>query len=159
MDEGRFEPRIVGFLCRWCSYTGADLAGTSRIQYPPNVNPIRVMCSGRVDPTFIVKALADGADGVLIAGCHPGDCHYQEGNYKTMRRYPMLLNLLDQFGIERERVRLEWVSASEGDRFAEVVREFTETVRALGPLNWKGKPTPTAAGEPAQLEKVEAYVS
>jgi F420-non-reducing hydrogenase iron-sulfur subunit len=131
-----FEPKIVGFLCRWCSYTGADLAGTSRIHYPPNVVPIRVMCSGRVDPTFILKALADGADGVLIAGCHPGDCHYDEGNYKTMRRYPLLLKMLDQFKIERERVRLEWVSASEGDRFAAVVKELTETVRKLGPLNW-----------------------
>ena len=139
MADGQFEPKIVGFLCRWCSYTGADLAGTSRIHYPPNVVPIRVMCSGRVDPTFVVKALADGADGVLIAGCHPGDCHYQDGNFKTMRRYPMLLRLLDQFGIERQRVRLEWVSASEGDRFAAVVKELTEKVRALGPLNWNGK--------------------
>ena len=138
MAEDQFEPRIVGFLCRWCSYTGADLAGTSRIEYPPNVTPIRVMCSGRVDPTFVFKAFADGADGVLIAGCHPGDCHYQEGNYKMMRRYPMLLNLLDQFGIERQRVRLEWVSASEGEQFAAVVRDMTETVRSLGPLNWSG---------------------
>ena len=139
MAQELFEPKIVGFLCRWCSYTGADLAGTSRIHYPPNVTPIRVMCSGRVDPTFVIKALADGADGVLIAGCHPGDCHYEEGNYKAMRRYPMLLNLLDQFGIERQRVRLEWISASEGDRFAAVVKELTETVRALGPLNWKDR--------------------
>lgn len=136
MADQQFEPKIVGFLCRWCSYTGADLAGTSRIHYPPNVIPIRVMCSGRVDPTFIIKALADGADGVLIAGCHPGDCHYDEGNYKTMRRYPLLLRILDQFKIERERVRLEWVSASEGDRFAAIVGELTETVRKLGPLNW-----------------------
>ncbi len=148
MADEQFEPRIVGFLCRWCSYTGADLAGTSRIQYPPNVAPIRVMCSGRVDPTFVVKALADGADGVLIAGCHPGDCHYQEGNYKTMRRYPMLLNLLDQFGIERQRVKLAWVSASEGDLFAAVVKELTERVRALGPLKWKGTKPPKAAAEP-----------
>lgn len=137
MAPEQYEPKIVGFLCRWCSYTGADLAGTSRIQYPPNMAAIRVMCSGRVDPTFVVKALNDGADGVLIAGCHPGDCHYSEGNYKTMRRYPMLLNLLDQFGIERERVRLEWVSASEGEKFAEVVREFTEQLKLLGPLNWQ----------------------
>ena len=136
MADQQFEPKIVGFLCRWCSYTGADLAGTSRIHYSPNVIPIRVMCSGRVDPTFILKALADGADGVLIAGCHPGDCHYDEGNYKTMRRYPLLLRILDQFKIERERVRLEWVSASEGDRFAAIVNELTETVRKLGPLNW-----------------------
>jgi len=136
MADEQFEPRIVGFLCRWCSYTGADLAGTSRIQYPANVSPIRVMCSGRVDPTFVLKALSDGADGVLIAGCHPGDCHYQEGNYKAMRRYRLLLKMLDQFGIERERVRLEWVSASEGDKFAKVVKEMTETLRALGPLKW-----------------------
>lgn len=149
MADEQFEPKIVGFLCRWCSYTGADLAGTSRIQYPPNVTPIRVMCSGRVDPTFVLKALAEGADGVLIAGCHPGDCHYQEGNYKAMRRYPMLQNLLDQFGIERDRVRLEWVSASEGEKFAAVVKEFTETVRAIGPLNWDGKVPVEAIAEPA----------
>ncbi len=149
MADAQFEPKIVGFLCRWCSYTGADLAGTSRIQYPPNVVPIRVMCSGRVDPTFVVKAFANGADGVLIAGCHPGDCHYQEGNYKAMRRYPMLLNLLDQFGIERDRVRLEWVSASEGDLFATVVKDLTEKVRALGPLNWNGNGPATAVGESA----------
>ena len=147
MADGQFEPKIVGFLCRWCSYTGADLAGTSRIEYPPNMTPIRVMCSGRVDPTFVVKALADGADGVLIAGCHPGDCHYQEGNYKAMRRYPMLLNLLDQFGIERERVRLAWISASEGELFASVVKELTETVRALGPLKWNAEaPAEVVAG-------------
>ena len=137
MGNEQFEPRIVGFLCRWCSYTGADLAGTSRIQYPPNLAAIRVMCSGRVDPIFIVKALKDGADGVLIAGCHPGDCHYSEGNYKAMRRYPMLLNLLDQFGIDRKRVRLEWISASEGDRFAQVVGEFTDQLKAIGPLDWQ----------------------
>jgi F420-non-reducing hydrogenase iron-sulfur subunit len=137
MAAERFEPRIVGFLCRWCSYTGADLAGTSRVQYPANLAGIRVMCSGRVDPTFVVKAFADGADGVLIAGCHPGDCHYSEGNFKTMRRHPMLVRLLEQFGIEPGRVRLEWVSASEGEQFAALVREFTEQVRTLGPLNWK----------------------
>ena len=158
MADARFEPRIVGFLCRWCSYTGADLAGTSRIHYPPNVVPIRVMCSGRVDPTFVVKALADGADGVLIAGCHPGDCHYHDGNFKTMRRYPMLLRLLDQFGIEPERVRLEWVSASEGDRFAAVVKELTETIRALGPLHWNGKKLPKAAGElAASVQEAESH--
>jgi F420-non-reducing hydrogenase iron-sulfur subunit len=137
MAEVVFEPKLVGFLCRWCSYTGADLAGTSRIQYPPNLVAIRVMCSGRVDPTFIMKAFAQGADGVLIAGCHPGDCHYSEGSHKTQRRHALLLPLLDQFGIERDRVRLEWVSAAEGERFARVVRELTETVRALGPLRWE----------------------
>ncbi len=137
MENAPFEPRIVGFLCRWCSYTGADLAGTSRVQYPSNVVAVRVMCSGRVDPTFVVKAFADGADGVLIAGCHPGDCHYLEGNYKAMRRVPLLKNLLAQFGIEPARLRLEWVSASEGEQFAALVKEFTEQVRALGPLRWE----------------------
>jgi len=139
MTEGQFEPKIVGFLCRWCSYTGADLAGTSRMQYPPNIAAIKVMCSGRVDPTFVVKAFWQGADGVLIAGCHPGDCHYSNGNYKAMRRFPMLRKLLDEFGIEPQRLRLEWVSASEGRLFAELVREFTEEVRVLGPLNWKNR--------------------
>ena len=128
-----FEPKLVGFLCTWCSYTGADLAGTSRIKYQPNVRVIRVMCSARVDPTFVVDALRQGADGVLICGCHPGDCHYSEGNYKTMRRYPLLKRLLAAYGIEPERVRLEWVSASEGQRFADIVNEMTEQVRALGP--------------------------
>lgn len=154
MADEPFEPRIIGFLCRWCSYTGADLAGTSRFQYPPNVTPIRVMCSGRVDPTFVFKAFASGADGVLIAGCHHGDCHYQEGNYKAMRRYRMLLRLLDQFGIERERVRLEWISASEGDLFAATVRELTETVRRLGPLNWSANWVEN--GE--RLEALEAII-
>jgi F420-non-reducing hydrogenase iron-sulfur subunit len=136
MTDQQFEPKIVGFLCRWCSYTGADLAGTSRMQYPSNMTGIKVMCSGRVDPTFVVKALKEGADGVLIAGCHPGDCHYSEGNYKAMRRHPMLLNLLEQFGVDPRRVRLEWISASEGQLFAELITEFTEQLRALGPLNW-----------------------
>ena len=128
-----FEPKIVGFLCNWCSYTGADLAGTSRIQYPPNIRVIRVMCSARIDPTFVLSALAKGADGVLICGCHPGDCHYSEGNYKAMRRFALLKQLLKAYGIENERVRLEWVSASEGQRFAEIVTDMTERVRALGP--------------------------
>lgn len=142
MPDKQFEPKIVGFLCRWCSYTGADLAGTSRIQYPSNIAPIKVMCSGRVDPTFVIKAFADGADGVLIAGCHPGDCHYSVGNYKAMRRFPMLVKLLDQFGIERERLRLEWISASEGHLYADLVKVFTEEVRALGPLRWKQRIAP-----------------
>ena len=129
-----FEPRIVGFLCNWCSYTGADLAGTSRLDYLPNCRVIRVMCSGRVDPTFIVKAFAMGADGVLVSGCHPGDCHYLEGNYKTMRRIPLLQMLLEQFGIEKERLRLTFVSASEGELWKQVVDDFTETIRNLGPL-------------------------
>jgi F420-non-reducing hydrogenase iron-sulfur subunit len=139
MAKEQFEPRIVGFLCRWCSYTGADLAGTSRMQYPSNIAAIKVMCSGRVDPTFVVKAFSQGADGVLIAGCHPGDCHYSNGNFKAMRRFPILQKLIEEFGIEPQRLRLEWVSASEGRLFAELVREFTEEVRVLGPLNWKNR--------------------
>jgi F420-non-reducing hydrogenase iron-sulfur subunit len=138
MSETGFEPRIIGLLCRWCAYPGADLAGKSRLKYPPNMVPIRVMCSGRVDPTFVIKALAEGADGVLIAGCHPpSDCHYQNGNIKAMRRYPMLLKTLEQFGIENDRVRLEWISASEGGKFAQVVTEMRETLQQLGPLNWR----------------------
>jgi F420-non-reducing hydrogenase iron-sulfur subunit len=129
-----FEPKIVGILCNWCSYAGADLAGTARVPYAPNVRIVRVMCSGRVDPTFVLKALQCGADGVLIAGCHPGDCHYQSGNYKAMRRHALLLKVLGQLGVEPERVRLEWVSASEGERFAQIVDDMTEKVRALGPF-------------------------
>ena len=136
--SGHFEPRIVGFLCNWCAYSGADLAGTSRVQYPTNVDIIRVMCSGRVDPTFVLKAFQLGADGVLVCGCHPGDCHYSEGNYKTARRIPLLTKLLEQFGIEPERLRLEWVSASEGEQFALVVKEMTEQIRELGPLGRDG---------------------
>jgi F420-non-reducing hydrogenase iron-sulfur subunit len=129
-----FEPKIVGLLCRWCSYAGADLAGTSRKKYAPNLRVVRVMCTGRVEPTFVLKALEKGADGVLIAGCHPGDCHYVEGNYKTRRRFLLLKKVLAQMGIEEERVRLEWVSASEGERFATIAEEMTEQVRKLGPL-------------------------
>ncbi len=128
-----FEPRIVAFCCNWCSYAGADLAGTARIQYSPNIRVIRVMCSGRVDPLFVLKALSIGADGVLILGCHPGDCHYIEGNYKTLRRIPLLKKMLKQLGIEEERVRLEWISASEGAKFAEVANNFTQTMKNLGP--------------------------
>jgi len=132
-----FEPRIVGFLCNWCSYTGADLAGTSRIKYAPNVRVIRVMCTARIEPTFVLKALSEGADGALICGCHPGDCHYVEGNYKTMRRFAALKRVLRTYGIEEERVRLEWVSASEGARFAEIVNDMTERTRKLGPSRVK----------------------
>ena len=134
-----FEPRILGILCNWCSYAGADLAGTSRIHYPANVRVIRVMCSARVDPTFVVKALVSGADGVLICGCHPGDCHYSEGNYKTMRRIPLLKKVLNDLGVEEDRVRLEWVSASEGQRFADIVKDMTERIRALGPSRISGE--------------------
>ncbi len=129
-----FEPKIIGFLCNWCSYTGADLAGVSRIKSAPNVRIVRTMCSGRVDPSFILKAFQLGADGVVVMGCHLGDCHYQEGNYKTIRRIPFLKRLLRDFGIDPRRLRLEWVSASEGDRFAEVVNEMTREIRQLGPL-------------------------
>ena len=129
-----FEPKIIGFLCNWCSYTGADLAGVSRIKSAPNVRIIRTMCSGRVDPAFILKAFQLGADGVIVMGCHLGDCHYQEGNYKTIRRLPFLMRLVKDFGIDPRRLRLEWVSASEGDRFASLVNEMTEEIRRLGPL-------------------------
>jgi len=129
-----FEPTIVGFLCNWCSYTGADLAGTARIKHRPNLRVIRVMCSGRVDPTFVVKAFASGADGVLICGCHPGDCHYLEGNYKTLRRFELLKRLMLAYGIDERRLRLDWVSASEGERFARLVDEMTEKIQPLGPF-------------------------
>lgn len=129
-----FEPRIVAFLCNWCSYTGADLAGTARMKYPANVRTIRVMCSGRVDAQFVMKAFAEGADAVLISGCHtPSDCHYQEGNFKALRRYYLLKKMLPQFGIEPERLRLEWISAAEGDKFQKVCTEYTEQIKKLGP--------------------------
>jgi F420-non-reducing hydrogenase iron-sulfur subunit len=128
------EPKIVAFLCHWCSYTGADLAGTARIKYSPNVHIVRVMCSGRIEPQFIMKAFREGADGVLVCGCHPGDCHYHEGNYKCLRRFVMLKQMLGQYGIEDGRTRLEWVSASEGDHFAKLADEFTAQIKALGPL-------------------------
>ncbi len=130
-----WEPKIVGFLCNWCSYRGADLAGISRLHFAPNVKVIRVPCSTRVEPAFVVKAFQSGADGVLILGCHPGDCHYIEGNYKTIRRVPLLKKMLAQFGIEDERVRLDWVSASEGEKYAKIINDMTEKVRALGPFN------------------------
>ena len=133
-----FEPKILGFLCNWCSYAGADLAGVSRFQYPPNIRIIRVMCSARVNPAFVLKALLSGIDGVLVGGCHPGDCHYIKGNYYTRRRMTALRRLLKIVGLEPDRVRLEWVSASEGIRFAQVVREFTETIKGLGPNPLKG---------------------
>jgi F420-non-reducing hydrogenase iron-sulfur subunit len=129
-----FEPRIIGFLCNWCSYAGADLAGVSRFQYPPNVRIIRVMCSGRVHPTFILEAFRDGADGVLVAGCHPpNDCHYISGNLKAERRVALLKKLIAQLGLEPERLRLEWISAAEGDKFARVIREMVADLKKLGP--------------------------
>lgn len=128
-----FKPKIVGFLCNWCSYAGADLAGVSRIQYPPTIRIVRVMCSGRVEPAFVLEAFRSGADGVLVAGCHPGDCHYLTGNYKAQRRITMLKRLLEQFGIDPSRLKLEWVSASEGDRFATVIKDLTGDLMKLGP--------------------------
>jgi len=133
MAKKEFEPNIIGFLCNWCSYAGADLAGTSRIKYPPNIKSIRVMCSGRVEPAFVLEALKKGADGVLIAGCHPGDCHYQSGNYKTNRRIKLLKKLLTDMGVEAERVRFEYISASEGQKFADTVTDFVKELKKLGP--------------------------
>lgn len=132
----QFEPVIIGFTCNWCSYRAADMAGTARMKYAPNIRLIRLMCSGRLDPTFVLKALAGGADGVMITGCHPGDCHYVEQNYKALRRFILLRKTLAQFGIEPERLKLVWASAAEGAIFTENVNSFVEQVRALGPLNW-----------------------
>ena len=137
MSDGNYEPTIVTFCCNWCSYAGADLAGVSRQQYPPNLRIIRVMCSGMVHPNLVIDALTKGADGVLICGCHLGDCHYLEGNVKAENRKEAIDLMLEDFGLEPERFRLEWVSASEGPRFAELAREMTETVRALGPSPYK----------------------
>ena len=128
-----FEPNIIGFLCNWCSYAGADLAGTSRMKYPPNIKSIRVMCSGRVDPVFVLEALRKGADGVLVAGCHPGDCHYQSGNYKANRRMKLLKKLLEDMGIDPGRLRFEYISASEGAKFASVATEFVDELKNMGP--------------------------
>jgi F420-non-reducing hydrogenase iron-sulfur subunit len=133
-----WEPRIIGFLCYWCSYTGADNAGTARMQYLPNVDIIKVMCSGRIDPELITIAFANGADGVMVLGCHIGDCHYISGNHKTMVRMPLMRRMLADLGIEPARFRHEWVSAAEGEKFSKLVTEMTEQVRALGPLNWPG---------------------
>lgn len=131
-----FEPVIIGFTCNWCSYRAADLAGTARVKYPPNVRLIRLMCSGRLDPAFVLKALAEGADGVLITGCHPGECHYLEQNYKALRRYLLLRRTLAGLGIEPGRVKLVWASAAEGVRLAQEIATLVEEVRALGPLKW-----------------------
>lgn len=126
-------PLIIGFLCNWCSYAGADMAGTSRATYPSNIRILRVPCSGRVDPMIIVKCFQEGADAVLVAGCHPGDCHYNEGNYYGRRRFALLKELLDFMGVERERFRVEWVSASEGKRFSKIVTDFTNEMTKMGP--------------------------
>ncbi len=133
---GARKPVIIGFLCNWCSYNAADLAGTSRMSYPPTLRDIRIMCTGRLDPTFVIKALRDGADGVLVMGCHPGQCHYQEGNYKAMRRFALLRRTLAQLGVHPDRVQLAWASAAEAPNFVEAVTNITEAVARLGPLEW-----------------------
>lgn len=132
-NQNGYDPKIVAFLCNWCTYTGADLAGTSRLQYPANVRVIRTMCSGAVDPVYVLKPLIDGVDGVLIGGCHPGDCHYQTGNYKTRRRYVALNEILTATGFDENRVWLRWISASEGQKFADTITEMVEALKALGP--------------------------
>ena len=133
-ESARWEPKIAAFLCNWCSYAGADLAGTSRIQYSPTIRIIRVPCSGRIDPVFILASLQKGVDGVLVSGCHPGECHYLTGNYSARRKFALLKSLLEYVGLEEDRVQFSWVSASEGVRFAKVVEEVTARIKALGPL-------------------------
>lgn len=134
-----FEPKIIAFLCKWCTYAGADLAGVSRLKFSPNAVPIRVMCSGRVDPSFVLDAFAKGADGVLVGGCHPGDCHYAQGNYKTLRRVKLLKVLLKDMGLEEERLRLEWISASEGNKFREVINDMVIKIKEIGPSPLKSE--------------------
>jgi len=137
MEEEEFEPLIIAFCCSWCAYAGADLAGTARTSYPANVRIIRLMCSGMVHPALVMDALMKGADGVLIAGCHLGDCHYTDGNLKTQRRVDALTLMLEDMGIDRERLRLEWVSSSEGEKFAHIIREMTEEIKKIGPSSFK----------------------
>lgn len=149
-----FEPTIIGFTCNWCSYRAADLAGTARIKYPPNVRLVRLMCSGRLDPTFVFKALASGADGVMISGCHPGECHYLEQNYKALRRFHLMQRTLRGLGLEPGRLRLVWASAAEGARFANEVASFVAEIRALGPLHW-GKANGATQGRTESVEKPE----
>ena len=132
-EEGQFEPVIVGFFCNWCTATAADLAGTTRMQYPPNVRPIRTMCSGSVDPVYVLRALLGGADGVIVGGCPPGDCHYVSGNYKARRRMAILKTILSTLGLEDDRVWIRWISAAEGAKFARTMNEVTQTIKKLGP--------------------------
>jgi F420-non-reducing hydrogenase iron-sulfur subunit len=149
-DGSGFEPVILGFTCNWCSYRAADLAGTSRIKYPPNIRLVRLMCSGRLDPAFVLKAFAEGADGVLVSGCWPGECHYQVQNLKALRRFRLLRRVVAGLGIEPARLKLVWASAAEGQRLATEIGAFTEEVRALGPLGWHPglEPAPAAPGVP-----------
>jgi len=155
-----FDPKIIAFLCNWCSYSGADAAGSARKTYPTNVRIVRLMCSGRVDPQFVLKAFQSGADGVMILGCHPGDCHYKEGNYKALRRFHLLRRVLNQLGIEDGRLRIDWVSAKESDKFVEIVHDMVKTVKALGPLNIiasaSGRPhTPLTNGERGDYKEAD----
>ncbi|MBS3816059.1 MAG: hydrogenase iron-sulfur subunit [Candidatus Thermoplasmatota archaeon] len=138
MSDEDFEPKIIAFLCNWCSYAGADLAGVSREQYPANILNIKVMCSSRVSPEHVLRSFKKGADGVLIAGCHPGDCHYINGNYKTIRKADLMKKIMEDFGIKPTRLRLEWISSAEGGKFARVMEEMTEEVKEIGPLNLDG---------------------
>jgi F420-non-reducing hydrogenase iron-sulfur subunit len=153
--SNNWEPRIVAFFCNWCTYTAADLAGVSRMKYAPNIRVIRLMCSGRLDPQYVMMAFAKGADGVLIGGCHPGDCHYVEGNYKTLRRVTLLERMLKDLGVEKERFRLEWISASEGDRVKKVVNEMVEQIKTLGPLDMPGK----FADWDKEMQEIETHIN
>lgn len=155
---GDTKPVIIGFLCNWCSYRAADLAGTSRFGYPATLRDIRIMCTGRLDPAFVIAALREGADGVLVMGCHPGQCHYEEGNYKAMRRVALLRRTLAQLGVHPDRVQLAWASAAQGVIFTETVKEITERVAKLGPLNWNDNVTDVAPRAPAMPVKEEAHV-
>ncbi|MEJ2758425.1 MAG: hydrogenase iron-sulfur subunit [Anaerolineales bacterium] len=151
-----FEPLIIGFTCNWCSYRAADMAGTARLKYPPNIRLIRLMCSGRLDPTFVLKALAGGADGVMITGCHPGECHYLEQNYKAMRRVKLLKRTLVPFGINPDRVKLVWASAAEGVQLTKEIGIFVEEIREMGPLNWQARVNPESIPETIPVEEVAA---
>lgn len=154
---GEDDPIIIGFLCNWCSYRAADLAGTSRFGYPATLRDIRLMCTGRLDPTFVMQALRQGADGVLVMGCHPGQCHYETGNYKTMRRVALLRRTLAQFGVHPDRVQLGWASASQGVIFVEAVKEMTEKIARLGPLTWQDNVDDVAPRTPSLPEKEAAH--
>jgi len=156
--DDHFEPIIIGFTCNWCSYRAADLAGTARMKYPPNVRLIRLMCSGRLDPTFVFKALASGADGVLITGCHPGECHYLEQNYKALRRFQLMQRTLRGLGVEPGRIKLVWASAAEGLKLTNEISTFVEEIRTLGPLHW-GRPVVGSQLESAQPQAPEKEVT
>ena len=145
-----FEPLIIGFTCNWCSYRAADMAGTARLKYPANVRLVRLMCSGRLDPTFVLKALSGGADGVMITGCHPGECHYLEQNYKALRRVKLLKRTIAQFGMDSNRVKLVWASAAEGVKLAKEIKIFTDEIKEMGPLNWPERYTVPTVVEAAE---------